>query len=414
MKIKLTQKVIENLSPATERFCLVEDSEQRGLQLRVNLDGTKTWLVFYRINGQRRRPSIGRYPEMNVERARLAARKIVSDADAGVDYSILKHAARQGMTLKAFCEEVFLPDSEKRMRPRTVYEHRSRLRVHVFPMLGKRKLNTLSVADVRRLHASMAEIPSAANRTIELLRLVINKAIAWGHLPEDAGNPALKVQRFKEHPRERFLQPDEIGRFAAALDKAEADGSEPLQAILAIKLLLMTGCRRNEILELEWADVDVAHRVINLPDAKSKTGARTVHLSPAAVEIVERLRNLQTQGNAFVVEGHCHGKRLVGIHRIWDRLRKAAAMPDLRLHDLRHSFASAAVWSGVNLPIVGGLLGHRQPRTTGRYAHLADSVLTQAADLVGQALAEAMSGKVIDLAQDAPAGGERATVKGKV
>jgi integrase len=281
------------------------------------------------------------------------------------------------------------------MKPRSFIEHKRRLELHILPALGSSKLSAVSTADIRRLHDKLSKTPVGANRVAGLVKTMFNVAVLKGCLPENHVNPANKIKPNKEQPRERFLQVEEVARLAKAIAKAEESGNESRHALAAIKLLLLTGARRDEILALEWSFVDLDGAVLNLPD--SKTGKKPIYLNPGAVEVLRELEKIRTEGNPYVIEGHCHGKRLIGIHRIWERIRTSAKLAGLRLHDLRHSFASAALWNGVNLATVGKLLGHKDSRTTQRYGHIADRVAIDAAATVGTALSNMMAANVVEI-----------------
>jgi integrase len=215
---------------------------------------------------------------------------------------------------------------------------------------------------------------------------MFNVAEDWGLRPENS-NPCRRIKKFKETPRERFLSPDELKRLGEALADADAKGESPY-VTAAIRLLLFTGARLNEILSLEWSHVDLKANLLRLPD--SKTGAKTIALPAPAVEILSALP--KQEGNPHVICGARDGAHLINLQKPWRRIRKAAGLEDVRLHDLRHSFASVAVAGGMSLPLIGSLLGHSQPATTQRYAHLADDPRRAAADAVASTIAASMTG----------------------
>ena len=195
---------------------------------------------------------------------------------------------------------------------------------------------------------------------------------------------------------ERFLATEELARLGAVLSEAERTATELPSVIAAIRLLIFTGARLGEILSLQWRDVDFERACLRLPE--SKTGAKVIHLNAPAMEVLNGLA--REEGNPWVIAGRLPGKPLVNLRRPWHRIREAAGLEDVRLHDLRHSFASVGVTSGLSLPMIGALLGHAQPATTARYAHLAADPLKQAADLIGDRIAAAMkggSGEVVEL-----------------
>jgi integrase len=205
----------------------------------------------------------------------------------------------------------------------------------------------------------------------------------WGERP-DGSNPCRHVEKYAEHKRERMLSAEEFSRLADALS---ASTRSPY-ALAAIKLLVFTGGRLSEILGLKWEWIDLERGEVRLPD--SKTGAKTLHLPPPALTVLADLPRVQ--GNPHVIVGHIRGARLVNLEKPWRSIRNAAQLPNVRLHDLRHSFASVAASSGMGLPIIGKMLGHTQAATTHRYAHLASDPVKAAAATVAGKIADAMQG----------------------
>ena len=215
----------------------------------------------------------------------------------------------------------------------------------------------------------------AANEAVAVLSRMLNRAEAWGLVPPGA-NPCRHVARYRRRRRERFLTEPEFRRIGRVLAALEAEGRVPVPAAAALRLLMLTGCRCNEILTLRWDDVRPGAREIRLRD--SKTGPRVVALSPAAGRVLAALP--RDAGNPWVIAGRRPGTRLRHLGYYWHRVREPAGLDDVRLHDLRHSFASRALALGESLPMIGKLLGHSKLQTTARYAHLArDSIMESAA-----------------------------------
>ena len=239
--------------------------------------------------------------------------------------------------------------------------------------------------DVAALHHGMHAIPYAANHALGILSALFTVAEIRGLRPEGS-NPCRHVKRFPEAKRERFLSDEEYRRLGAVLRKAEKTGTEPPEAVAAIRLLVPTGCRLSEIMTLRWEDVDPEAAELRLPD--SKTGARVVHLGGPAVAVLRGIPRVE--GNPWVIAGRRPGSRLASLHYPWGRIRKRAGLDGVRLHDLRHSFASGGLLVGENLPMIGKLLGHSQVQTTARYAHLADHPVKAAADRIASRIAGIM------------------------
>ncbi len=217
---------------------------------------------------------------------------------------------------------------------------------------------------------------------------MLNLAESWGIRP-DGSNPCRHVERYPEKRRERFLSAEELERLGRVLTEAEAEGAEPLSAIAAIRLLILTGCRVQEILGLRWEQVDFERRQIHFEE--SKTGQKAVAFGAAALELLSDLP--RHEGNPHVIPGKKEGAHFVGMPKVWQRIRTRAGLEDVRLHDLRHSFASVGAGAGLSLPIIGKLLGHTQAATTQRYAHLAADPVREAADRVSAEIAAALNGQ---------------------
>ena len=217
--------------------------------------------------------------------------------------------------------------------------------------------------------------PATANEAVGALSRIFNQAEAWGLVPA-GGNPCRFVTRYRSRRLERFLTEEEFRRLGGTLDTLEAEGRVPVHAAAALRLLMLTGCRCGEIMTLRWEDVYPEANEIRLRD--SKTGPRVVPLSPGAARVLASLP--RAAGNPWVIAGRKPGSRLTHIAYYWYRVREQAGLDDVRIHDLRHSFASRALALGENLPMIGKLLGHTKIQTTARYAHLArDSVHESAA-----------------------------------
>jgi integrase len=243
---------------------------------------------------------------------------------------------------------------------------------------------------VTHLHQALKKWPYAANRALALLSKMMNLAEKWGVRP-DGTNPCRHVERFKEKRRQRFLSSAELVELGKVLVKVERENVEHSSVVPALRLLMLSGARRGEILGLKWEHIDWEHNCLRLPE--SKTGAKTIHLNPPALEVLEGLRKRRKNDSPWALPGRVKGNPLVGLPHAWQRIRRRAKLGDLRIHDLRHSFASVAAASNMSLPIIGALLGHTQPQTTQRYAHLAADPLREASARIGERISEMMEPK---------------------
>jgi integrase len=217
---------------------------------------------------------------------------------------------------------------------------------------------------------------------------MMNLAEEWGLRP-DGSNPCRHLKKYRETKRERYLTKEELQRLGAVLAHDQTNESESPFAIAAIGLLVLTGARLTEILTLRWEHVDLANQVLRLPD--SKTGAKSIYLNAAAINLLRTMPRMA--GNPYVIAGKKTGARLINLQKAWRRMRAKANLADVRIHDLRHSFASVAAGTGMSLPMIGKLLGHSQPVTTARYAHLAVDPIRAASNLIGAEISAAMNGK---------------------
>jgi integrase len=266
-------------------------------------------------------------------------------------------------------------------KPSTAIEYRRVLDTIIVPAIGAKRVRDITRADVSRLHHAHRDTPYAANRALAILSKMFTLAEKWGERP-DGSNPCRHVEKYAELKRERMLSADEFSRLAEAL----REPGRPPYVVAAIKLLIFTGARLSEVLGLRWEWVDFERGEARLPD--SKTGAKTLHLPAPALAVLAELP--RAAGNPFVVVGHIKGAHLVNIEKPWRAVRKSAGLTGVRLHDLRHAFASVAASSGMGLPIIGKMLGHTQAATTHRYAHLASDPVKAAATAVAGKIAAAM------------------------
>ena len=269
------------------------------------------------------------------------------------------------------------------LKPGTAALYRKIIDKRILPRLGRRRVADIGRADASALHHDMRSVPGHANRTLGVLSRMLTLAEVWEMRPEGV-NPCRFVRKYPEQKRERFLSDDEYRRLGAALRDAEREGFAAPAAIAAIRLLMLTGCRSGEILSLRWEHVDPDRGELRLPD--SKTGARIVHLGEPAIAV---LRGLQrSEDGPWVIPGQKRGAHLAFLHGPWYRIVERAGIGNLRIHDLRHSFASGGLLVGEGLSMIGKLLGHHKVQTTARYAHLANDPVKAAANRIASRIAK--------------------------
>lgn len=389
---KITKRLVDSLK-AGDRDVFMWDDELRGFGVRVKPSGAKSYLVQYRNkHGRSRRLTLGTHGRLTPEKARELASARLGDVDAGGDPAEDRKGWREAPTVAEFAARYLDHHAESKKKARSVAEDRRLLDKHILPALGTRKLADVTRADMTALHHSMRQTPYQANRVLALLSKLMNLAERWGNRP-DGSNPCRHVEKYRENKRERFLTAEELMRLGDALTEAERTAMERPSVIASIRLLVLTGCRLSEILTLRWEHVDFGHACLRLPD--SKTGRKTIHLNAPALALLAAVE--REDGNPWVIRGQRKGCPLVNLEKPWRRVRTQAGIEDVRLHDLRHSFASVAVGLGEGLPMIGKLLGHTQAQTTARYAHLAADPVKAATERVGAALAGMMNGKPGDV-----------------
>jgi integrase len=369
------------------------DDKLAGFGLYVGATGAKSYFLEYRPGRGRgiakRRMTIGKHGQpWTAEQARDEALRLLTAVKAGRD----PLAEREASAIPTLCADVldaWLAEIVAKRKPRTAYDYRRLVERHAKPALGALDLAAVSRKDIAKLHHAMSATPAEANHLLRVLSSFFTWAERHGYRGDNS-NPCRLVTKYREVKRDRFLSPRELGRFARALAMAErSDAVTPWQAGL-FRLLVLTGARLGEWLGARWEWVDLGRGELRLPD--SKTGAKVIHLNAPAREVLAGLPRVA--GNPHVIVGAKEGAALVNAEKPWRRARKAALLCDVRLHDLRHSHASVAVAGNLSLPLVGALLGHSQPATTARYAHLAADPVKAASEVVGQRLADAMRRQV--------------------
>ena len=273
-------------------------------------------------------------------------------------------------------------------KPATVELYRGVIGNHILPALGGRRIDSVERADVAALHHALHLRSGVANCTLQVLSQLFHSAERWGLLVPGA-NPCRSHRKYRLRPRERYLTPREYRRLGRALKEGERDGSFSKPAVAALRLLILTGCRRNEILTLRWDDVDLAAGELRLSD--SKTGPCLVALTSAVARVLDGIP--RRPDNPWVIVGAKPGRCLMTLKSVWRRVRLRAGLGDMRLHDLRHSYASRALAAGESLTMIGRLLNHTQMATTARYAHLVRDAERAAAARVGDAIGTQLEGR---------------------
>lgn len=391
---KLTKRNVDAIQ-STDKDVIIFDDHLPGFGLRVKPSGTKSYVIRYRHNGRNRSYVLGRHGVLTPDQARKRAKEALGDVSKGIDPSGCRRADRDAPTMRELATD-YLELYAIHKRPSSVRNDTSMLDNIILPRFGPWKVSDVGRRDIEKLRLVLKQTPYRANRVLALLSKMFALAVDWGWRPE---NPVRGIPKFQEHKRDRWLDDDELARLFAAMR------NHPNQrAANAIRLMVLTGARRSEVLTATWDQftLEPAERAIWIKPAHTTKQKRTERL-PLGANTVALLVSMQqkvSSGSKYLFPGDAPGKPLSDIKRFWRSILRDASISDARIHDLRHTYASHLVSSGMSLVLVGKLLGHTQPQTTMRYAHLADDPLRAATNRFGSklgALQGSSTGTVVDL-----------------
>lgn len=362
---KLTKRTVDALR-AKRKPGLFWDSGLPGFGVRVYASGRVVYVVQSRGPHGSRRVTLGRHGDLTSDEARGRAAVVIDRIKSGEEPLPRAPAAAADPTVEALGRRCLAEHVDRQCKPSTAARYRRLLRAHIVPALGGMSVGAVESADVAELHHALRGTPGTANDVLCSLSRMFSLAETLGWRARGK-NPCRAVRAYRSNSRERFLSRAEYRKIGLALREAESAGAMHPPAIAAIRMLLLTGCRSGEIANLQWDDVDRVSGHLRLKD--SKTGPRLIPLTGEALAVLDGLK--RKSGNPWVFWGFGEGARIGSLHRYWSRLRRKLDLEDVRLHDLRHSFASRALFLGESLPMIGKLLGHSRIETTARYAHLA-------------------------------------------
>jgi integrase len=385
MTQRLTDATVKRLALPATGSRISYDSAVPGFGARVTAGGARSFVLNYRVrgNGRERRITIGRATHWRVSEARSEAKRLKRIVDEGGDPLGELQAERDAPTMRELCDR-FTAEHLPRVRESTRLDYGRLIKNHIAPFFGQHtKVSDVRFEDIDRLHQKLTKDtgPYAANRCVAVCRKMFNLAMRWEMIER---NPAKGIERNYEAQRNRYLSAEELARLTAALT-AHADQ----QAANVIRLLLLTGCRRGEALGARWADIDLTAGIWSKPShlVKQKI-AHIAPLSAPARALLSAIREAQAREfphrlPEYVFAGRFGRGHRQTVRRTWEAILRAADITALRIHDLRHSFASQLVSSGASLPLIGALLGHSNPNTTARYAHLYDDPQRAAVERIG-------------------------------
>jgi integrase len=392
-KIRLSDAIVRRLPVPEKGYEITRDSDTRGFAVRVTCKGVRSFVLdYYTRTGRDRSYTIGQFPDWSVTEAREKAKALRRDIDEGGDPLADIEADRAAPTMAELCDR-FEAEHLPRKRPRTAGDYRHTLRLHVRPHFGEHvKVAAVTFGDVDALHRKITRSgsPYMANRVVSMLSKMFGLAQRWGMIEK---NPCKGIEKNTEFQRRRYLLPEELARLTAAL----AEHSDR-QAANIIRLMLLTGCRRGEALSARWADIDLGEGVWSKPPSSTKQ--KQHHSAPLSAPAQQLLADIQAEQQKdkrqplgeYVFPGKGGHHHRIALKTDWKQLCKAAGISGLRMHDLRHSFASQLASGGASLPLIGALLGHSSPSTTHRYAHLFSDPLRAAVEKVGAVITAAGTG----------------------
>ena len=404
MAERITDKLVKGLVQPAKGNAIIYDDKVSGFGIRVTANGAKSFILNYRNNeGRERRYTIGTHGpnEWSVEAARKRAGELKKKISLGEDPLAERVAVRKAPTIADLADR-YIEDHLPRKRPSSQRDDRAMIAKIIRPKLGSRKVAAVSHADIDKLHRDLKGTPYRANRVLALISKMFSLAVRWGWR---ADNPCRGVERSHEEKRTRYLTAEEIGRLTKTLD--EYPDQRPADAV---RLCLLTGCRIGEALGALWDqfDLETGHWVKASAQTKQKTEHRAP-LSEAAVVLLKGILEAAPKAedgspaSRYVFPGKVPDAHLFDIKTPWNAIRKAAGIEGVRVHDLRHTYASILASAGASLPMIGALLGHTQPNTTARYTHLFDDPLRKMTDQVGHVINGTEPAEVVPIRKDGAA-----------
>jgi integrase len=399
--MRLTDKIVAALPTPARGNQRTPDSEVPGLAVQVSAAGHKAFVLRYRVGGKERQATVGAFPTWQIAAARHRAKELRRMVDQGIDPLAQEAAARaEGMSLAEFWGRVYEPLHVTTKRPKWARDIRSMMAHDILPRLGDRPVKAIDRADMEALHREISRrAPTRANRMRDALRHTMNYAERPHILPGGERIPALRpgfsnpcrdTTRNPEEPRQRYLTPDEMGALAEVL----ARHPERISVALA-RFLLLTGARFSEAATATWDQFELERGVWTKPATATKQ--QRAHIVPLAAPALMLLQELHAQSRNEFLFPNSAGRPVGSIKVFWRSVTRQAGIEGVRVHDLRHSFASVLASGGASLHLIGQLLGHRKVGTTARYAHLVDTVQREAVERAAAAITGRPAAEIVPL-----------------
>ncbi|PIR39746.1 MAG: integrase [Alphaproteobacteria bacterium CG11_big_fil_rev_8_21_14_0_20_39_49] len=380
---KLTKRNVESAAIKEKPYFLFDD-QITGFCVRISPSGKRHYYLQYLKYKTVKRFALGQHGVLTVENARNKAIAMLASIKDGGDPQKEKEEKLKEPIVRELAKRYMDEHVKVHCKPSTTTGYQRYLDKHILPMLGYMKVSEVTRKDIANMHHHLRNIPYEANRCLEVVSKMFNLAELWGLRP-DGTNPRRHIKKYPMKSRERYLSKEEAKRLGEVLDEIKCYPDENLSAVYCIQLLLLTGCRLGEVQTLKWEYIDYENAILRLPD--SKTGAKIIYAGDVVINLLEEIRNHPARpiDNPYVIWGRNAGAYINNIQKPWRRFRTMAGLEDVRIHDLRHSFASFAVSKGMSLPMIGKLLGHTQVQTTARYAHImAEPLKAAAGDVTGE------------------------------
>jgi len=380
---KLTKRYIDSLTPPVAEAILWDD-DLSGFGVRLYPSGRKVYVVQYKLHGRTRRKTLGKHGVVTAEQARKEAKLVQADVARGADPSADRKARLRSPTIAELGQRFLKEHVALHCKPTTHYDYSNLLKNVVVPILGGIKTSEITFADIQSFHLKRKGTPYQADRGVMMLSKMLNVAEDWGLRPMNT-NPTKRIKRYPEEEKKRYLDEQEQERLGNVLATMLREGEISKYVFAAFYLLLLTGCRLGEIQKLKWDYVTRTH--LELPE--SKTGRRRIPLPRAARDLLDTLD--RRDGNPFVILGDHGTGHYHDLQKPWRKIRTRAGLGDVRVHDLRHTYASVAVMNGIDPFMLKEILGHKNLSTTLRYAHLSDDAVQKAAGQIANRLAATLS-----------------------